>query len=79
MPPAEQPEITVSTLRQALEFLLEDDHYIDRLEADALKELILRDGVVSVEEKAFLQDAIAHSNFDAQALSILERLLAASR
>ncbi|MEB3196767.1 MAG: hypothetical protein VKP62_06135 [Candidatus Sericytochromatia bacterium] len=73
-----EPKVTISTLRKALEFLLEDDNMIDRLEATALQELILRDGVVSQQERAFLQEAIAASNFDSQALDILKRLLASN-
>jgi hypothetical protein len=67
--------VTVTTLRGALEFFLEDDAYIDRLEADALRDLILQDGLVSEEEKAFLQNAMASCNFDSRALAILEQLL----
>ena len=67
--------ITVKTLRDALKFFLEDDQRIDRLEADALKDLILRDGLVSSEEKAFLVEAIGRCNFDDRALSILQQLL----
>jgi hypothetical protein len=75
VPTEPQPEITVSTLREALEFFLEDDHFIDRLEAESLKELFLRDGRVSPEEKALLQEAITTQNFDARALDILKSLL----
>jgi hypothetical protein len=32
----QQPAITVRTLREALKFFLEDDNYVDRLEAGAL-------------------------------------------
>lgn len=72
----QQPAITVRTLREALKFFLEDDNYVDRLEAGALQDLILRDGKVSVEERAFLRKAIEDTNFDAAALKILEALLA---
>ncbi|MEB3328344.1 MAG: hypothetical protein VKQ33_03830 [Candidatus Sericytochromatia bacterium] len=75
MPTDPQPEITVRTLRQALAFFLEDDNLIDRLEAESLKELLLRDGQVTSEEKAFLQNAITTQNFDARALDILKSLL----
>lgn len=76
MSASDQPTITVKTLREALKFLLEDDHMVDRLEAEALKDLILRDGVVSEGEKAFLQEAMESCNFDARALDILKRLIA---
>lgn len=71
---SDQP-ITADNLRQALAFFLEDDNMIDRLEGEALASLIMRDGLVDAEEKRFLQDAIAKSNFDAQALATLKKLL----
>jgi hypothetical protein len=75
MAPESSPEITVSTLREALEFFLEDDHLIDRLEAESLRELFLRDGQVTEAERALLQEAITTKNFDAKALDILKALL----
>ena len=69
------PPITASTLREALAFFLEDDNTIDRLEGEALASLIMRDGLVDVEERRFLQDAMAKSNFDGQALATLKKLL----
>ncbi len=69
------PPITASTLRQALAFFLEDDNMIDRLEGETLASLIMRDGLVDAEERQFLQDAIAKSNFDSQALATLQKLL----
>lgn len=72
---SDQPPITASTLREALQFFLEDDNYIDRLEADALASLIKVDSKVSEEEKAFLRDAMATTNFDEKALAILKKLL----
>jgi hypothetical protein len=71
----DQTKITVKTLRQALKFFIEDDGYVDRLEADALRGLIYQDGRVTPEEKAFLQEAIATNNFDERALAILETVL----
>lgn len=66
---------SAANLREALAFFLEDDNYIDRLEADGLATLIMQDGTISADEKAFLQDAIAKVNFDAQALDLLKKLL----
>lgn len=63
------------TLRQALEFFLEEDHYIDRLEAEGLKDLIMKDGKISDAERAFLEEAIAKANFDGRALEVLKGLL----
>jgi len=73
--PEEQPEDKIESLRQALAFFLEDDNVIDRFEADGLKTLILQDGSISEAEKAFLQEAISHNNFDSEALSLLKELL----
>lgn len=69
------PPITASTLREALAFFLEDDNMIDRLEGEALASLIVRDGLVSEEERTFLKDAMAKSNFDSRALATLKQLL----
>lgn len=69
------PESEAKTLRQALEFFLEEDHYIDRLEAEGLKDLIMKDGQISEAERAFLEEAIAKANFDGQALDLLKGLL----
>jgi hypothetical protein len=63
------------TLREALKFFLEEDHYIDRLEAEGLKDLIMKDGKISDAERAFLEEAIQKANFDGQALGILKGLL----
>lgn len=75
--PESRPRITSSTLREALKFFLEDDNMIDRLEAESLESLILRDGLVSDKEKEFLREAIAGANFDERALAILQKLLEA--
>jgi len=71
----EPTKITAKTLREALKFFVEDDGYVDRLEADALRDLIYRDGRVSDDEKAFLREAIAGNNFDERALTILQTVL----
>ena len=72
---ADQTPTSASSLREALKFFLEDDNYIDRLEADGLATLIKQDGMVSETEKAFLKEALATANFDAQALAILQKVL----
>jgi hypothetical protein len=72
---SDQPPVSASTLREALKFFLEDDNYVDRLEADGIKTLIEQDGKISEEEKGFIRDALANVNFDAQALAILQKLL----
>lgn len=63
------------TLREALAFFLEEDHYIDRLEAEGLRDLIMKDGKISADERAFLEEAVQKANFDGRALDILKGLL----
>lgn len=72
---ADQTPTSAASLREALKFFLEDDNYVDRLEAEGLASLINQDGKVSAEERAFLQEAIASANFDGRALETLKRLL----
>jgi hypothetical protein len=64
------------TLQEALAFLLEGDGMIDRLEADALLDVILSDGKVTAEEKEFLQEALGSANFDEVGRDKIERFLA---
>jgi sulfur transfer complex TusBCD TusB component (DsrH family) len=66
---------SIQTLRDALSFFLEDDNLVDRLEAEGLKILILRDGIISEAEKQFLTEAIQNNNFDSEALKLLQDLL----
>lgn len=66
---------SIQTLREALSFFLEDDNLVDRLEAEGLKMLILRDGIISEAEKQFLTEAIRNNNFDSEALKSLQDLL----
>ncbi len=74
-PAATPQDPSIHTLREALAFFLEQDNYIDRLEAEGLKNLILQDGQVTPEEHQFLEDAIRTNNFDSEALKILKDLL----
>ncbi|NJK64103.1 MAG: hypothetical protein HC921_16710 [Synechococcaceae cyanobacterium SM2_3_1] len=48
---------------------------MDRLEAEGLKMLILRDGIISEAEKLFLTEAIQNNNFDSEAFKLLQDLL----
>ena len=52
------------TLQQALSFLLENDGMVDRLEADALLDVILSDGKVTTDEREFLTEMLKTANFD---------------
>ena len=64
------------TLTEALAFLLEGDGMIDRLEADALLDVILSDGKVTDKEKAFLEETLRSANFDEVGRDKIERFLA---
>ena len=66
---------TAKTLKEALSFFLEDDNLIDRLEANALMDLIMQDGKIDREEKQFLVEAIQSTNFDDRALATLQTLV----
>jgi hypothetical protein len=52
------------TLQEALQFLLEGDGYVDRLEAQALLDVISADGKVSDEEREFLCETLQTTNLD---------------
>lgn len=69
---------TRKQLAEALR-LFNENGYLDRLEADALTELILADGKVSDEERAFLETVITTCNLEEAALKRLKGLLDGSR
>ncbi len=73
-PENKKPENKIESLRRAVAFFLEDN-FIDRFEADGLRTLILQDGPPSEAERLFLQEVLAHSNFDSEALALLQELL----
>lgn len=66
---------TAKNLKEALAFFLEDDNLIDRLEANALMDLIMQDGKIDTAEKQFLVEAIEKANFDDRALKTLQTLV----
>lgn len=66
---------TAKNLKEALAFFLEDDNLIDRLEANALMDLIMQDGKIDTAEKQFLVEAIQSANFDERALNTLKTLV----
>jgi hypothetical protein len=65
------------TLQEALSFLLEGDGYVDRLEAQALLDVIRSDGQVTDEEKDFLCEVLENANLDGEALDRIADFLAA--
>lgn len=66
---------TAKTLEQALKDILTEDHKVSKWDARAIKELILADGRVSTEEKAWLEKALQDNILDEQAYQILHELL----
>jgi hypothetical protein len=71
----EGPMATTKTLEQALKDILEDDGKISKWDAKAIKELIMADGRVSTEEKAFLEKAVRDNVLDEEATKMLHELL----
>ena len=59
--------------------LFNENGYLDRLEADALVELILADGKISDDERTFLETVVTTCNFEEAALARLKGLLDGSR
>lgn len=67
--------MSVRTLEEALKEVLADDGKISKYEAKVLRELIMSDGVVTEEEKMFLQKALSNNTFDEQAFELLSSVL----
>ncbi len=63
------------SLEDALKEVLEDDNKVSKYEAKVIRELVMSDGVVSEEEKAALQKALANNTFDEEAFELLSGLL----
>lgn len=69
---------TRAQLTEALR-LFTANGYLDRLEADALVELILADGKISDDERAFLEGVITTCTIEDAALQRLKGLVDGSR
>ncbi|MBN8660494.1 MAG: hypothetical protein LCH63_03095 [Candidatus Melainabacteria bacterium] len=63
------------TLEEALKAVLADDNKVSTYEARAIRELIMADGVVSEDEKALLEKALANNQFEERAFDLLSALL----
>ncbi|MBA4079578.1 MAG: hypothetical protein C0508_31420 [Cyanobacteria bacterium PR.023] len=63
------------SLEDALKEVLADDNKVSKYEAKVIRELVMSDGVVSEEEKAALQKALANNTFDEEAFELLSGLL----
>jgi uncharacterized membrane protein YebE (DUF533 family) len=67
--------VVIKTLEEALKEVLKDDNMVSKYEARVLRELIMADGVVSQEEKHFLEKALKENHFDDQAFELLSTVL----
>lgn len=63
------------TLDEVLRQALEGDQKIDKYEARVIRELIMADGIVSEEEKSFLENALRTNQFDSDAFDLLSGIL----
>jgi hypothetical protein len=71
--------VPIKSLEEALKEVLQDDNMVSKYEAKVLRELIMSDGVVSPEEKEFLERALKTNHFDDQAFEILSSVLLRSQ
>ncbi|MBX9695563.1 MAG: hypothetical protein K2Z81_24480 [Cyanobacteria bacterium] len=63
------------SLDSALKECLSDDGKISKYEAKVIRELIMADGVVSEEEREFLDKALKNNLFDDEAFELLSGVL----
>lgn len=67
--------MSIRTLEEALQEVLQDDNKISKYEARVLRELIMSDGKVSNEERKFLQSALENNQLDDHAFDMLSQVL----
>lgn len=67
------------SLEDALKECLADDGKIDKYEARVIREFIMADGIVSEDEKQFLEKALKNNVFDDQAMELLSGVLLRSK
>lgn len=63
------------SLDDALKECLSDDGKISKFEAKVIRELIMADGIVSEDEREFLEKALKNNLFDEQAFELLSGVL----
>ena len=63
------------TLEEALKEALQDDDKVSKYEAKVIREIIMSDGVISKDEKSFLEKALHNNHFDEEAYELLSSLL----
>jgi len=62
-------------LEDAIKECLSDDGKISKYEARVIRELIMADGIVSQEERQFLENALRNNQFDEQGFELLSGVL----
>lgn len=62
-------------LNEALKDCLQDDHKVSLYEAKVIHQMIMADGVMSSEERAFLEAALQKNKFDDKAYELLSQLI----
>ena len=67
------------SLEEALKECLADDGKIDKYEARVIREFIMADGIVSEDEKQFLEKALKNNAIDDQAMELLRGVLLRSK
>ncbi|HEY9754124.1 MAG TPA: hypothetical protein V6C97_03060 [Oculatellaceae cyanobacterium] len=63
------------TLEEALKEALQDDAKVSKYEARVIREMIMSDGVITKDEKTFLENALQNNHFDDEAYELLSSLL----
>lgn len=67
------------SLEEALKECLADDGKIDKYEAMVIREFIMADGIVSQDERQFLEKALKNDVFDEKAMELLSGVLLRSK
>ncbi len=67
--------MAIKSLEEALKEVLQDDNKVSKYEAKVIRELIMSDGVVSPEEKTFLEGALKNNHFDEEGFQLLSGIL----
>ncbi len=67
--------MSVRSLEEAIKECLSDDGKISKYEAKVIRELIMADGIVSPEERQFLENALRNNQFDEAGFELLSGVL----
>lgn len=67
--------MSVRSLEEAIKECLADDGKISKYEAKVIRELIMADGIVSPDERAFLEGALRNNQFDEAGFELLSGVL----